>query len=137
MFKQFYVKYQMTSSLLLCKTIIELYANNKLNITRANSLQILSLTKYKISLSKGRYSVYFNYMIIFYRNVLIVLYKLDTQTFLLCSFLCYTRYIFEWLDRFKFKKPYCGCQCRIRCSDQQNVFISPEGFSIINGLTVL
>ena len=103
MFKQFYVKYEMTSSLLLCKTIIELYANNKFNITRANSLQILSLTKYKISLSKGRYSVYFNYMIIFYRNVLIVLYKLDTQTFLFCSFLCYTRYIFEWLDRFKFQ----------------------------------
>ena len=103
MFKQFYVKYQMTSSLLLCKTIIELYANIKLNITRANSLQILSFTKYQISLSKGRYSVYFNYMILFYRNVLILLCKLDTHTFLFCSFVCYTRYIFDWLDRFKFK----------------------------------
>ena len=103
MFKQFYVKYQMTSSLLLCKTTIELYVNIKLNITRANSLQILSLTQYNISLSNGRYSAYFNYMILFYKNVFIVLYNLDTQPFLFCSFVCYTHYIFDWLDRFKFK----------------------------------
>ena len=71
----------MTSSLLLCKSIIELYMNNKLNITRANLLWILSITRYKISLSNGRYSVYLNYMILFYRNVLIVLYKQGTPTF--------------------------------------------------------
>ena len=76
-------------------------------------------------------------MILFNRNVLIVLYEQDTPTVLFFSFVCHKRYIFDWLDRFKFKNHIAVVNVLFAAQINRMFFISPEGFSIINGLTVL